>query len=114
MKNLRMSERIKGLNNILLDKIVELIIRYKEPERIIIFGSRAGTDFQKSSDIDIAILGRDWTDRDINIIKHNLDESIKTPLKFDVLNFYALSKDRLKKEILEKGKLVYGQDQTDT
>ncbi len=109
-----MNNNIRGLDSGLLDKIITLIRRHKEPERIIIFGSRAGTDFQKSSDIDIAILGRDWTDRDINIIKHNLDESIKTPLKFDVLNFYALSKDRLKKEILEKGKLVYGQGQTDT
>jgi hypothetical protein len=36
-----------------------------------------------------------------------LDEYVKTPLKLDVLNFYGLTKDKLKKNILEKGKILY-------
>lgn len=101
---------INGLEKNLTDKIIETILKYKKPEKIIIFGSRAGDDFKVISDIDIAILGKDWLDKDINIVKNNLDEFIKTPLKFDVLNFYALSKDNLKKNILEKGKVIYGKD----
>ena len=105
-----MDDKIEGLNKGLLDKIVELIVKYKKPERIIIFGSRAGNDFKAVSDIDIAILGKDWTDKDINIVKNTLDEFVKTPLKFDVLNFYNISKDKLKRDIMEKGRVVYGKD----
>jgi predicted nucleotidyltransferase len=97
-----------GIDTALLNKIIKLITDYKKPEKIIIFGSRANGNFKEASDIDIAILGKDWQDKDINIIKHNLDEFIKTPLKFDVVNFYALAKDKLKQEILKKGEVVYG------
>jgi hypothetical protein len=41
------------------------------------------------------------------MIKHNLEEHIKTPLKLDVLNFYAINKIKLKKEILSKGIVIY-------
>jgi len=103
-------DKIKGLEKSLLDKIIDVILKYKKPEKIMVFGSRAGTGFRASSDIDIAILDRTWTDKDINIVKNNLEENLKTPLKFDVLNFYNLSKDKLKKDILEKGKVIYGKD----
>lgn len=97
-----------GIDKELLDEIINLIVRHKKPEKIILFGSRANGDFKKTSDIDIAVVGKNWTDRDIDTVKHNLDELIKTPLKFDVLNFYEITKDRLKKNILQKGKVIYG------
>ena len=103
-------DKINGLEKSMTENIIEVILKYKKPEKIIIFGSRAGDDFENISDIDIAILGKDWTDKDINIIKNNLDEFIKTPLKFDVLNFYNISKDKLKSDILKKGKVIYGKD----
>jgi len=96
-----------GVDKEILGEIINLIVRYKKPEKIILFGSRANNDFKKTSDIDIAIFGREWTSRDIDTVRHNLDESIKTPLKFDVLNFYDITKDTLKKNILEKGKIIY-------
>lgn len=103
-------DKIKGLEKSLLDKIINVILEYKKPEKIMVFGSRAGTDFQATSDIDIAILDRTWTDKDINIVKNNLEENLKTPLKFDVLNFYNISKDKLKNDILKNGKVIYGKD----
>lgn len=105
-----MSNGTKGLDKALLDKIVGLITAYKIPEKIIIFGSRAGVNFSRTSDIDIAILGKEWTDKDINVVKNSLDEIIKTPLKFDVLDFYSITKSKLKKDILEKGRVIYGKD----
>lgn len=98
---------MRGLNKQILNQIINLILDYKIPEKIVIFGSRARDNYKYTSDIDIAIFGKDWTSRDINIIKHTLDEYVKTPLKFDVLNFYAVTKDRLKENILKKGRLVY-------
>ena len=95
------------LNNKLLAEIVKVIIGYKKPGKIVIFGSRAENNFKNTSDIDIAIFGRDWIDRDVNIVKNMLDEYIKTPLKFDLLNFYAIAKDGLRKNILNEGKVIY-------
>jgi len=91
----------------ILNEIISLIIKYKKPEKIVLFGSRANGDFKKTSDIDIAIFGKDWTSRDINTVKNNLDEFIRTPLKFDVLNFYDITREALKKNILEKGRIIY-------
>ena len=99
--------RINGLDKKIIQQIIELVIDYKKPEKIILFGSRAGNVFRKTSDIDIAVFGRDWTSRDINLVRHLLDECLKTPLKIDVLNFYELKKDSLKESILKEGKVLY-------
>lgn len=98
---------ICGLNKELISQIVKLVLEHKKPEKIVIFGSRAEGSFKYNSDIDIAIFGKDWTDGDSSIVKFNLDEEIKTPLKFDVLNFYNISKASLKENILKKGRIIY-------
>ena len=36
-----------------------------------------------------------------------LDEFIKTPLKFDLLNFYKIGKTKLKENILKEGRIIY-------
>jgi hypothetical protein len=101
------SKITNNLTKALISQIIVQIRKYKEPEKIVVFGSRAKGDFKDTSDIDIAIFAKNWTDKDINILKHNLNEFIKTPLKFDLLNFYAVSKPKLKKEILNKGRIIY-------
>ncbi|MBU1122744.1 MAG: nucleotidyltransferase domain-containing protein [Candidatus Omnitrophota bacterium] len=100
-------DSIFGLTNELVSQIIKIILDRKEPEKIVIFGSRAQGVFKYNSDIDIAIFGRDWTDSDIAVVKLNLDEDVPTPLKFDVLNFYTITKERLKKNILNKGRVIY-------
>ena len=97
-----------GLDNKILQEIVKTILDYKQPEKIVIFGSRSIGEFERTSDIDIAIFGKDWSDKDINLVKDRLNEFIKTPLKFDVVNFYAITKDKLKENILRKGRIIYG------
>lgn len=95
------------LNKAIISQIIEIIVSYKKPEKIVIFGSRATNSFRPTSDIDIAIFAKDWSDRDINIVKGTLEEDVKTPLKFDVLNFYGISKEKLKKNILRDGRIIY-------
>lgn len=101
-----MNKTPKNLNNGLLNEIKKIILNYKTPEKIVIFGSRAGMDFKETSDIDIAIFGHDWTERDINIVKDRIEEYVRTPLKFDIVNFYGITKKSLKENIL-KGKIIY-------
>lgn len=96
-----------GLTQAIVDQIVEIITMRKFPQKIIIFGSRGRQDFKKTSDIDIAVIADNFTDTDINIIKDRLEESVKTPLKFDVLDFNKLAKAALRNKILQEGKIIY-------
>lgn len=91
----------------LLDQILKLILRHKKPERVILFGSRAGETARGGSDIDIAVEARGWSERDFNLIRNELDEEIKTPLKFDVIDLARLQKKSLKAAILREGKVIY-------
>ena len=102
-----MNSKITGLEDKLLNQIVSIILEYKNAEKIVIFGSRAKGIFSKTSDIDLAIFGKDWTDRDINLIKNKLEELIKTPCKLDVVNFYLLKKETLKQNIIREGRVLY-------
>lgn len=94
-------------NEGILDRVVGVIRGVKEPEKIVLFGSRARGDAGETSDIDIAIFGKDWTDQDLNGAKHLLEEEVRTPLKFDLINFYAVSNLRLKKNIETTGRVLY-------
>lgn len=98
---------INGLEESISKEIVAAILSYKKVEKIVLFGSRTTGAFKKGSDIDIAIFAKDWSSRDFNLVKHLLDEKINTPLKFDIINFYSLTKERLKRNILSKGRLIY-------
>lgn len=96
-----------NLNKSILLQIKRIILGYKKPEKIVVFGSRANGTSKKISDIDIAIFGKNWSSTDINLIRDELDETIETPLKFDVVNFYSLNKKALKTNILTEGKTIY-------
>ncbi|MCK5358036.1 MAG: nucleotidyltransferase domain-containing protein, partial [Elusimicrobiales bacterium] len=91
----------------MMKELIKTILSRKKPEKIMIFGSRAKADFTDVSDIDIAIFAKNWTDMDINLVKNDLEEFIKTPLKFDVLNFYQITKQTLKENIIKEGKVIY-------
>lgn len=100
---------MEALEQDLLKQIIHIILNRKKVRKIILFGSRARGIFKKTSDIDLAIMDPDWTDSDINLTKHALEEGLKTPLKIDLVNFHTLSKSRLKDIIREEGQVIYEQ-----
>ena len=97
-----------GLSLGLLEAIIGVIIRYMEPSRIIIFGSRARGDYKKTSDIDIAIDCKD----DVGFPSEILDEDIPTLLKFNVVQFRKVNKE-LRKEIIKEGIVIYEKGHAD-
>ena len=84
----------------LTEELKKLILSRKPAKKIILFGSRATDDFRKTSDIDIAIVDKTWTDTDIAIVHSDIEEYLPTPLKFDLVNFYAITKESLKEAVL--------------
>ncbi len=95
------------LPNALIDDIVHIISRQKKVQRIVLFGSWATGTAKKTSDIDLAIFGKDLTDLDLSLIKDELEEKVETALKFDVLHFDSLVKESLKNDILNEGITIY-------
>lgn len=87
--------------------IIEIIRGIREPKKLVLFGSRAKGDATRTSDIDLAVFGTDWTDQDINKAHSLLEETVKTPLKFDLVHFDTLGNPRLRENIQKTGRVLY-------
>ena len=98
--------KCSGLKKTTLNRIIRTILHHKSVDKIILFGSRAQNKSNKTSDIDIAIYGNNWTSTDINLVYDKLEENISTIFQFDVLHYNSLRNDILKKEI-NKGITLY-------
>ena len=98
-------EKLSELDRRLIDQILDVILKYTTPKKVIIFGSRARGDFKKTSDIDIAI----DSEEDIDFVREILDEEVETLLKFDVVNLRKVNED-FKRRILEEGIVIYGEE----
>ena len=89
-----------------IDRIINIITIDLDPEKIILFGSRAKNDFKNGSDIDLCILGADNTDnRKIRKLKEKIDD-ISGLYSVDLI-FYEKIDEEFKKIILETGKVIY-------
>ena len=96
-----------GLDENIIEKIVNILKNYKEVESARIFGSRARGDFRKSSDIDIALFGENLSLSTNTKIFYDIDE-LYLPYKIDLINFNTLKeKDKLKENILNEGVEFY-------
>ena len=89
-----------NLNQTLISQIIEIVKIRKKVHKLVLFGSRAMNNAKRTSDIDLAVFGCDLSDSDLSLIRFDLEENIKTPLKFDVLHFESLTKESLKEDIL--------------
>lgn len=106
-RRFEMIKPIGGLDKNLLESIVRIITSRKKVDKIILYGSRAVNRFKRASDIDLAIAGTRWTDEDVAVVKFYLEESLPTPLKFDVVLLNTVKKESLKEDILKEGITVY-------
>ncbi len=63
----------------IFDEIIKAVRTFSDPEKIILFGSRAAGDETKLSDIDIAVQDDNVTDRQMRRIRELIEE-IRTSL----------------------------------
>lgn len=71
-------------------------------KQVVLFGSRARGDYNRTSDIDLAVSGGD-------VVKFSLEveEVISTLLSFDVVNLNGTVQEELLKSIGKEGKILY-------
>lgn len=96
-----------GLDESIINKIIEILKKYEEVSSAKIFGSRARGNHRNSSDIDIALFGDNLTHAINTKIFFEID-NLYLPYKIDLINFNTLkSDDKLKENILKEGVDIY-------
>lgn len=88
-------------------EIIKALNKFPELEKAVIFGSRAMKNYKKGSDIDIALFGEKITYELLVNISYNINEELPVPYFVDILHFDTLNNNELKKQISEKGVIIY-------
>lgn len=86
--------------------LIGIFSKYREIDKVMLFGSRARGDYRSNSDVDLCIFGDDITHLILAKIDMEINE-LNTPLSFDILAFNELSKQKLIKNILSEGVVIY-------
>lgn len=86
-------------------KILSIFNKYKNIEKVIIYGSRAKGDYKEGSDIDLTLIG-DLNYNDVIKLKHDLEDS-SIPYLVDLSIFKELKTESLLEHIKRVGKVFY-------
>lgn len=95
-----------GLSASVEAQLTEVVHRYTDVDRVLLFGSRATGNFKSYSDIDLAVCGDKLSDKDFTQLWNELD-ALPLVFKLDVLHLERLQNESLKKKILSEGKVFY-------
>ena len=96
-----------GLEEKVIEQIVDIIKEYDEVEKVKIFGSRARGDYKNQSDIDIALYGEKLTNSINTNIFYDIDK-LYLPYKIDLINFNTLKNEEALRENIEReGIIIY-------
>lgn len=93
--------RDTGIKENVIREIVELAQKY-DLQKVILFGSRARGDYQRASDIDLAVSGGN-----IAMFAVDVEEEVSTLLQFDIVNLDLDLQEKLLSSIKEEGILLY-------
>lgn len=96
-----------GLSETELSTLREVFTKFDAIEEVILFGSRAFGTYQKASDVDLAIKGKNIDLNTLAKLKYILEEQTHLPYFFDVVIYDKISNEALKKAIDEGGKSIY-------
>ena len=86
-------------------KILSIFNKYKNIEKVIIYGSRAKGDYKEGSDIDLTLIG-DLNYIDLINLKHEFEDS-SIPYLVDLSIFKELKTESLLEHIKRVGKVFY-------
>lgn len=95
-----------GLKDSIIIKMKNVLSKYGEIEKALIFGSRARGNYKKTSDIDIAIFSHNITSTRLNLLRNDFDE-LDIIYTVDIVDFYKVSKEELKNSIMRDGIVIF-------
>ena len=96
-----------GLKPQIIEDIKDILKKYPEVEKAVIFGSRARGNYRKGSDIDITLFGDKLTNSINTKIFYEID-NLYLIYNIDLINFNTLNEDdKLRQNILDEGVEIY-------
>lgn len=91
----------------IIKEINDIASRYREIEKIVLFGSRARGDNFERSDIDLAVVSSSTGFKDSFEFKYELETQTNTLLKFDITIIGEHVDKVLLKQLNEDGVIIY-------
>jgi predicted nucleotidyltransferase len=91
-----------------ISKIIDILVRFLEPKRIYLFGSRASGTNENYSDFDIAIEGNKKSFRTLRVAREKIDYAMGI-YSCDLVELEKINAD-FRKLVEKEGKLLYGKD----
>lgn len=102
--DLKKAQEIKFL----IDEAKEIILESsKKIKRIFLFGSSIENKLRLDSDIDIAVEFKEITKTEATKFKINVQGKLNKKVQLTIFNILP---DKIKKEILERGRVIYGKN----
>ncbi len=96
-----------GLKKFEIDYIVDVIGKFEEIEKAVVFGSRAKGNYKSESDIDVAIYGERVNFDTVSALHSLLEEQGPLPYMYDVVDYAHIKSEALKEHIDRVGELLY-------
>ena len=87
--------------------ILEALLNYPDVEEVLVFGSRAMGNYKTGSDIDLALKGKNASNKIAWDVSGFLNEVLPIPYYIDVVYYEGLTNLELKDHIDRYGKLLY-------
>jgi len=94
-----------GIAQNTVNELNQIFNKYKNIEKVILYGSRAKGNYREGSDIDLTIIG-DVEREDLMKIKDEIEDSY-IPYLFDISIYNQLNSESLKEHINRVGKVFY-------
>jgi predicted nucleotidyltransferase len=95
-----------GLSGDTVAQIHDVLARFPEVDRAVLYGSRAKGNYKPGSDIDLTLLGSGVTSKILGQIRNELDDGL-LPYTFDISIFSQLEQADLLEHIRRVGVVFY-------
>ena len=95
-----------GLSQTVIDQINGVLASYPAIERAIVYGSRAKGNYRIGSDIDLVLVGHDFSEDQLLELETRLDDLL-LPYTIDLSRFEAIRNPRLIDHINRIGKVFF-------
>ena len=96
-----------GLSEAELEVLRGVFARFPQIEEVMLFGSRARGSHRTSSDVDLAIKGKNITIDTLAKLRYILEEEANLPYFFDVVVYDGVGNEKLKRVIDVSGTNIY-------
>jgi predicted nucleotidyltransferase len=96
-----------GLSDSELQILRDVFARFPDISEVILFGSRARGTHRASSDVDLALKGKNLSIDTLAKLRYILEEETNLPYFFDVVIYDRVENEALKREIDEGGNQIY-------